>query len=174
MPPTTLLVLGVTVMSGVAAFIVDRTEPWPDDVPPRASYDRIWESDPRLRQSQTREQYLAGILRFHSGSVWVPGWNRRRSEILVALGPDRASDLDQLGFRICSEWAKPESLRRISSRTLALWGDALRNARDPDQLESVLDRIRDDVGMLLQGGLEPSALTPQRYALLALTKERSR
>lgn len=174
MPPMTLLVLGVTVMSGVAAFIVDRAEPWPDEVPSRASYDRIWESDPRLRQAQTREQYLAGVLRFYSGSVWIPGWNHRRSEILGILGPDHAADLDRLGFRLSSEGLKPESLRRISSRTLALWGDALRNARDPDQAESVLERIQDDVGRLVQGDLEPSAVTPQRYALLALTKERSR
>ncbi|HLY11463.1 MAG TPA: hypothetical protein VKW04_19320, partial [Planctomycetota bacterium] len=155
----------------IATALVGRPESWPEDVPPRAFYDRIWESDARLQSLQPREHYLAGVLRFYSGTVWVPGWKRRQSEIQNVPGPDRIADLALLGRWISSEWSKPESISRISSKTLALWGTALRDARDAEQFDPVLERIRDDVRSLLDGSLPPSAVTPERYGAPALPKE---
>jgi hypothetical protein len=165
MPPTTPLVAGAAILSIAASLLLSRAEPWPQDVPPRAHYERIWDSDPGLRRVQTCEQYLAGVLRFYSGSVGMPGWNRRRAEILDRLGPSRAADLDLLGRLLSAEWAKPEPMRRISSRTLALWGNVLREARGADRASAALERIGDDVRSVVDGELSPSAVTPERYAL---------
>lgn len=172
--PQLVLLAGVVILSGCAAVLVDRDESWPDGVPPRAYYERVWNSDPRLRDLQPREQYLAWVLRFYSGTFLVPGWTRRQAEIVACLTPDQARlaepDLELLGQVISSEWSKHDSIRRISSRTLAIWGEVLAEARDGGRLTPALDRIRDDVRGLLQGDLEPSAITHSRYHALALTQ----
>lgn len=173
MPHTVLLFIGAAILSGCAAVAIDRAEPWPEGIPPRAYYERVWESDPRLRQLQPREQYLAWVLRFYSGGFLVPGWTRRQAEIVADLDPERARlaepDLAQLGQLISSEWSKDDSIRRISSKTLALWGRVLGEARDADRLTPALDRIRADVRDLVQGALEPSSITLSRYDGTALT-----
>jgi hypothetical protein len=169
-----LLVIGVAVMSCCAAVLVDHAEAWPEAVPSRAYYERIWESDPGLRRAQPREQYLAGVLRFYSGSFLVPGWKERQAQIAAALSPEQARlaepDLALLGQWISSEWSKPDPLRRISSRTLAVWGTVMTSARDEDEIVPVLEQIRDDVRLLLEGTLEPAAVTSDRYPALVFTK----
>jgi len=178
MPKTVLLVIGVAVMSGGAALIIDRADAWPEEVPSRAYYERIWESDSRLQQLQPREQYLARVLRFYSGSPFVPGWARRQAEIAVHLRPEEARllepDLELLGRLISSEWSKPDPVRRISPKTLALWEKALTTACERDQVAPLLEQIRGDVRLLLEGALKPAAVTLDRYPALALTRERPR
>jgi len=175
MPHSVLLVVGVAVLSGFAAVLVDRAEAWPEEVPSRAYYERIWESDPRLQQLQPREQYLAWVLRFYSGGFLVPGWKERQAQISARLRPGQARlvepDLALLGQLISSEWSKPDPLRRISPRTLEVWGAAISSARDPDQILPVLEQIRGDVRSLLEGGLPPTAVTADRYPALAWTKD---
>jgi hypothetical protein len=178
MPHTTFLVAGAAILSFGAVYLVGRPEEWPDGVPSRSYYEGVWQSDARHRALQPRAQYLARVLKFYSGSAGRPGWNRRQSEILELLGPEEARfaepQLVLLGQQISSEWSKPDPLRRIPSRTLALWGDALRKARDADRLAPVLDRIREDVGSVLRGELPSSALTPARYEARVLTMEAPR
>jgi hypothetical protein len=168
-------VIGVAVLSGYAAILVDHAEAWPEAVPSRAYYERIWESDPRLQQLQPREQYLAWVLRFYSGSFLVPGWKQRQAQIATHLSPEQARlaepDLALLGQLISSEWSKPDPVRRITSKTLALWGTVLTDARDAGLVVPVLEQIRDDVRSLLEGHLEPTAVTAARYPGLAFTKE---
>ncbi len=178
MPHTGLLLIGVAVMSCCGAAFIDCPEAWPDEVPSRAYYERVWESDSRLQQLQPREQYLAGVLRFYSGSSFVTGWKQRRAQIAVQLSPEQARllepDLELLGQLISSEWSKPDPVRRISSKTLALWGTAMTKACELDQMAPLLEQIRDDVRSLLQGDLEPAAVTADRYPALALTQEQPR
>jgi hypothetical protein len=170
-----LLVVGVAVLSGCAAVLVDHAEAWPEEVPSRAYYERVWESDPRLQQLQPREQYLAWVLRFYSGSFLVPGWKEREAQIAAHLSPEQARlvepDLAFLGQLISSEWSKPDPARRISSKTLAVWGAVMTSARDRDQIIPVLEQIRGDVRSLLEGGLDPTAVTIARYPATAWTKE---
>jgi hypothetical protein len=178
MPQPVLLVIGVAVMSGAAALLVDHAEAWPEAVPSRGYYERIWESDARLQQLQPREQYLAWVLRFYSGSFLVPGWTQREAEIASLLSPEESRlgepDLALLGQLISSEWSKPDPIRRISPQMLSLWGKAVAGARDSGQIVPVLERIRDDVRLLLAGALEPTAVTADRYPALAFTKETPR
>jgi len=107
MPHTGLMAIGVAVMSCCAALFIDREEAWPEEIPSRAYYERVWESDSRLQQLQPREQYLARVLRFYSGSSGVPGWKLRQAEIAVRLRPEQARllepDLELLGQLISSE-----------------------------------------------------------------------
>src|SRR5258708_28179754 len=163
MPHTGLLLIGVAVMCCCGAAYIDCPEAWPDEVPSRAYYERVWESDSKLQQLQPREQYLAWVLRFYSGSSFVPGWKQRQAEIAVQLSPEQARllepDLELLGQLISSEWSKPDPVRRISSKTLALWGTAITKTSELDQMAPLLEQIRDDVRSLLQGVLCPAAAT---------------
>jgi hypothetical protein len=169
MPPTALLVAGAAMLSGVASLIVAHAEAWPEDVPSRSYYDRIWESDLRLQRAQSREQYRAAVLRFYSGTVREPGWHRHRDEILGLLGRRRSPDLDLLGRVLSSEIAKPESLRRISPPTLAFWGKTLREARDAGKVSALLDRMSEEVRALIDPE-PPAEGTGDRYIPLALAK----
>ncbi len=169
MPPTALLVAGAAILSGVASLIVAHAEAWPEDVPFRSYYDRIWESDPRLQRAQSREQYRAAVLRFYSGTAREPGWHRRRAEFVGLLGPARAADLDLVGGVLSSEIARPESIRRIPPSTLALREKALRGARDAGTAAALLDRIGDEVRGLIDPE-PPPAPAGDRYASLARAK----
>jgi hypothetical protein len=175
MPQSLLLVISVAVMSGGAALVIDHSEPWPEAVPSRAYYERIWKSDARLRELLPREQYLAWVLRFYSGTFLVPGWRQRQAEIASHLSPEQSRlaepDLAQLGQLISSEWSKPDPVRRISPEMLGVWGKAMAGARDTGRILPVLEEIRDDVRLLLGGGLEPAAVTADRYTAPAFTKE---
>ena len=172
MPHTVLLVIGVAVMSGGAAVVIDRSESWPDYVPSRAYYERVWQSDARLRKGLSCEQYLAGVLRFYSGSFLAPGWTQRQARILEDLPPLQARlvepELAQIGQLLASEWS------RLPAATIALWDRTLKDARDADRLAPVLQRIRDDVRALVDGSLDPATVTVDRYSPAALTREGTR
>jgi hypothetical protein len=169
MPPTALLVAGAAILSGVASLIVAHAEAWPEDVPSRSYYDRIWESDLRLQRAQSREQYRAAVLRFYSGTAREPGWHRRRAEMISLLGPLRTADLDLVGRILSSEIARPESIRRIPPSTLAFWEKTLRGTRDAGTAAALLDRIGDEVRGLIDPEPTPAA-TGDRYVTLALVK----
>lgn len=165
-------------LSAGATQFVDLADPWPETMPPRGYYEHAWESDGRLRHLQSRRQYLDGVRSFYLGTLGVPGWNQRREQILGQLTPEQGRitepDLDLIGRLVSSEWSKPDPLRRISPKTLSLWGSVLIDARDQDCLVSALDAIRDDTRALLAGGLAPWSITRERYAPMALTKENTR
>lgn len=169
MPPTALLAAGAAILSGVASLIIAHCEAWPEDVPSRSYYDRLWESDLRLQRAQSREQYRAAVLRFYSGTAREPGWHRRRREFLNLLGPGRTADLDLVGRILSSEIARPESIRRIPPSTLAFWDKTIRGARDAATAGALLDRIGDEVRGLIDPE-PPPASSGDRYATLALAK----
>jgi len=169
MPPTALLVAGAAILSGVASLIVAHSEAWPEDVPSRSYYDRIWESDPRLQRARSREQYRAAVLRFYSGTAREPGWRRRRAELLGLLGPGRTPDLDLLGRALSSEMARPQSIRRMPSSTLAFWEKTLRGGHGAAAAAAPIDRIGDELRALTDPEPSPTPLG-DRCVTLALAK----
>jgi hypothetical protein len=104
---------------------------------------------------------------FYRGSVLVPGWTRRQVSLVGLLGPDESRlaepELTRLGQLLSSEWAKDNRIRRISSEELAVWGGVLSEACRRGTAMAALDTIGADVRGLLDGRLDPDAVTRDRY-----------
>jgi hypothetical protein len=73
--------------------------------------------------------------------------------------------LSLLGRDIASEWAKDNSVRRVDSRHLAIWGAAAARAVKEENVDETLQKISMDLQKLLALDLAPSSITADRYHL---------
>lgn len=140
---------------------------WPAELPPRAYFEQQWRADPTNRALQEQDDYLLWITRFYEGFNMVPGWldmmEQVRERIPAARWRAVQPRLWQLGQRIGSEWAKDNEVRKLNTRSAAVWRDALLEALSQDDLEHYLDRLDADVSALLNGELDNSSIRFERY-----------
>lgn len=161
-----LLIATAAVQSCVRAP-VERVE-WPDDLPPIEHYERIYEQDAGNQAVQSRAEYLQWVVRFYKGwKLYQDGWQMTSQDILhnMESGPvkDRVeAKLARLGRLISGEWAKHTDQRRIRSRELSIWGQALVDSMGGDE-EQLIDRVTSDVRSLLSKDLDPVEINLQRY-----------
>lgn len=162
-----LLIATATVASCVRAP-VERLE-WPDGLPPIDHYERIYKMDAENRSVQTREQYLQWVVRFYKGwKLYQDGWHMTTRDVLHDMedgaGKHRMREkLAHLGKLISGEWAKNSDSRRIRSRELSIWGQALVESMAGGGEEALIDRVTRDVEALVSGDLEPIEINHQRY-----------
>lgn len=162
----TLLAMTLT-MSCVRAP-VERVE-WPDDLPPMDYYVRVYEQDRENKAVQTREKYLQWVVRFYKGwKLYQDGWDRTTRDVLHGIEDGAKKDrmkgkMHHLGKLISAEWAKNSGNRRIRSRELSIWGQALLEAMDRGREEALIDQVTRDVSALLSGNLKPTRVNLKRY-----------
>jgi hypothetical protein len=68
-----------------------------------------------------------------------------------------------LGRHIGGEWAKHNDVRRLNTRTAAVWRDALLEALRQNDLDAYLLRLEEDVAAMLSGQLGNDAIRFERY-----------
>lgn len=165
------LVLACLVLLGGCAGMAQRASDWPEGLPARGHYERLYALDHVNQASgQTLAEYLLWVRRFYTG--WGPqpdGWHATAAQILAEIDPTRYAvvhaELAMLGTLISGEWAKLSPARVIRNRTVAVWGEALAAASIEGEYEPLIDRVRADVLALLDGTLDPQAITRERYQL---------
>ena len=145
-------------------------EHWPDQLPARSHYVNAYENDPRIHPLQTREHYLRWIVNFYQGTLWYRnGWNDLVPDLLAEADTEQQAQLWErklykLGRDISTEWAKNKNYRRIHNYQLSVWGNAVSKAiAEEEDIEATIDRIAQDVEALIAGGLEPKAISGERY-----------
>lgn len=162
-----LLVVMATIVS-CARAPVERVA-WPDGLPPIEHYERIYEQDVENRAVQSRDKYLQWVIRFYKGwTLYQDGWHMLTRDVLHNMddgaGKHRMREkLARLGKMISGEWAKNSDSRRIRSRELSIWGQALLNSMNSGEEEELIDRVTRDVDALLSGDLDPVDTNLQRY-----------
>lgn len=161
-----LALLGVAVIL-VSCATVEPEKPWPQGAAPREHFVRHYRADAANQRVQTREEYLYWVRRFYKGYSLVPGWFSITRQILKSLDGDHHTlaeqELYELGERIGSEWAKDNGVRRIDTRTTAIWGQAAMEAARRGDLENFLGVLRDDVESLLAGRTSVKEISLERY-----------
>lgn len=144
---------------------------WPEQLPAQRYFVSSYEQDSENKALQSQEDYLTWIVRFYLGWELMPtGWHDLRENMLFGLeGSDYVEmeqDLGALGAKISAEWAKDNSVRKIDSAMLSLWGSVIQADFAVDARMSSVELIMQDVNAVLVGATPPSAINEERYARL--------
>jgi hypothetical protein len=147
--------------------LVELLAGWPAELPAASTFRRVWQDDADNRRMQSEIDYLQWVQRFYQGSQLVPGWLSVSIEVgeglTVAEQASIARSLQQLGISIGAEWAKSNDVRRIDTRMVAVWRDALLESLRRDELPAYLQILAQDVDALLAGRLAVAAVSYERY-----------
>ena len=144
-------------------------EHWPTEVPDKNRILAVYHKDPINKAKQTPEEYLLWVERFYMGwEVYRRGWLKTTNELLEQIETPAEQrkfkkKMDKLGFAICSEWAKKSKTRRIYTRHVSVWGNALVESLDRGEYEQLIEKVQADVNALLAHQLEPEVITAGRY-----------
>ncbi len=162
------LLLSLCCMALLAACVTQESLPtWPGELPPRSSFQELWRADAANRDVQSEADYLLWVTRFYQGFNMVPGWLGMTEQVKARLPAEQWQNaeprLRELGRRIGAEWAKDNTVRKLNTRTAAVWRDALLEALAQDDLDAYLLRLEQDVAALMDGELANDAIRFERY-----------
>jgi hypothetical protein len=162
------LLLSICCMVLLAACATRETLPtWPVELPSRSSFQELWRADSANRAVQTEADYLLWVTRFYQGFNMVPGWLGMTEQVKARLPAEHWQQaeprLRELGRRIGAEWAKDNTVRKLDTRTAAVWRDALLEALAQDDLDAYLLRLEQDVAALMNGELANDTIRFERY-----------
>ncbi len=155
-------------MALLAGCVTRQPEPeWLEGIPPRAQFAAEWQRSVDNQPLQSEAEYLLWVMRFYTGYRAVPGWLQMTEQVMQRLRPEEravtSARLFELGARIGAEWAKDNSVRRLTTRSAGVWRDALLEALSRDELGAYLDRLSADVDALLAGELGNDEINFERY-----------
>ena len=115
----------------------------------RAEYQR----DHLNQKLQTWKEYWGWVQGFYKGNFLADGWTKYSQTTLDVVKskdarPGIVKKLNRLGKLISREWAKHDSVRKITTTDLRRWHDAITEARRNDDgtgqgIQSALDKIND-------------------------------
>lgn len=164
LPIKLCLIVYFLLMSGCTQL----REDWPSEVPNKNRFLAVYNKDPINKAMQTPEEYLLWVERFYMGwEIYRRGWLKTTNELMAEIEPAKQAEykkkMNKLGFAICSEWAKKSKTRRIYTRHVSVWGNALVESLDRGEYDQLVERVQADVDALLAHKLEPDLITASRY-----------
>ncbi len=140
---------------------------WPADIPARNYFQKQWRADAANKSVQDREDYLLWVVRFYQGYQLAPGWLDMMEQVNVRVPAEERvqvrAALFELGSIIGGEWAKDNGVRKVSTRSAAVWRDALLESLSQDDLHPYLDKLQQDVEALMSGSLGNDEIVFERY-----------
>lgn len=142
---------------------------WPDQVPSRTLFVNTYNDDTDNKDIQTQEEYLLWIQRFYLGwEIYRRGWLQMTDELVAEVDDPKQQKIIEkkmhnLGLKISREWAKKTKQRRIYTRHVAIWGNALLESLDKGESMLLIDKVNEDVNALLAHKIEPKMITENRY-----------
>lgn len=117
-----------------------------------AFFKQRYEADAANKARQSWKDYHAWVETFYEGKRFppVPGWADREREILGKLPQARRGEvheaLEGTARLLASEWAKDNSVRKVSTGDLQAWGRRFSDAaEDPDVLLQALHDVEADL-----------------------------
>lgn len=154
-----------------ACQTLDTTQYWPDDIPDRKNFIPSYLEKRNIKtvDPEVLNQHLVWVIRFYHGTTIYPnGWNNASAMLLASIEDPAvkeavAQDLHQLGIKIVNEWAHENELRNINSTNIATWGSALRTAAQRNDQIGFLEKINNDVDLLIARQLKTEDINYERY-----------
>jgi hypothetical protein len=115
-----------------------------------AHYRAAYEADAANKAKQAWSEYWGWVQRFYAGQSFPPvaGWKKREEELTRqhAARPDVVDAVRRVGRTLAAEWAKDNSVRKVSTSDLQAWGKRFGDAaRDADALLATLRSVEDEV-----------------------------
>lgn len=165
-----LLLSSLVFLSGCAVWKTDISRAnWPEKAPPRADFEAEYAADKANQEVQTKEEYLLWVKRFYTGwRLYSDGWIDLVPEVLSEvedseLRAELEAELYSMGRDIASEWAKNTEGRRVHTRHLSVWGNAMRDAMASGETKDMIEQISHDVDQLMDRKLTIGDITAARY-----------
>lgn len=118
----------------------------------QAFFQQQYEADAANKGKQGWKDYQDWVRTFYEGKTFppVPGWKSREKDILSKMPSARQGEvsaaLAKAGQLLAAEWAKDNSVRRVSTSDLQTWGRRFSDAaKDPDALLKALREVEAEV-----------------------------
>jgi hypothetical protein len=149
--------------------IARQADAWPDGMPSRAYFLKVYEADEANKKIQTQEEYLTWIVRFYKGwELYRRGWIKMTDELVAQVDdPHQIKEVrykvNRIGRLVSGEWAKRSDTRTIYLRHVSIWGNALLESLDRDQALPLINRVNQDVDDLLAHRITADIITAERY-----------
>lgn len=146
-----------------------RLASWPSDMPSREFFVAHYESDVENKKEQDVDDYLLWVLRFYKGwELYSNGWSKVTEDSLhgvtnPALALEIRTKMNLIGEGIACEWAKGKKDRRILTRHVVVWGNALIESMKRDQELALINRVLADVNALLANQVALDDVKAERY-----------
>lgn len=163
-----LILLAIGWLGGCATS-ADRHAAWSASLPAQAGFAAFYLQDRRNAEMQSLDQYLVWVERFYQGwDLYPTGWNQISRDLAGKItdpGVKREIEakLRRLGIAIAAEWAKDNSVRRITTRHVGIWGNALQKSAERAEIPNIVDRVLDDVDNLLNNRIAADVITENRF-----------
>ena len=112
-------------------------------------------SDYTLTLSSLSKEEREWFKTFQEGTFLIDGWQTITEELLAntpaSLREHQRKRLEQLGLKIGMEWSKDNDIRRVDTKMLQQWGQALKKAakKNPEQLPEIIVSIDQEISNIL-------------------------
>ena len=142
---------------------------WPQGMPSRDYFVAQFESDPVNKQDEELDEYLLWVVRFYEGwELYHNGWIKvTKDSVATVKDAQKAEEITHkmnlIGQGIASEWAKGKKDRRILTRHIVVWGNALVESIKRDQEIPLIDRVLADVNGLVAKEVAIDEIRADRY-----------
>lgn len=163
-----LMFLAIGWLCGCSAELVIQSA-WPETLPPQTWFTDRYEQDRQNAERQSREQYLTWVERFYqSWDMYPTGWSQISRDLVAKIADPTAkmkgeTKLLHLGVAIAAEWAKDNTVRLITTRHVAIWGNALRKSAERAEIMEIVDLVLDDVDNLLNHRMAADIIAENRF-----------
>jgi hypothetical protein len=138
-------------------------------VPPRADFEAVYNADIDNQQEQTLNEYLMWVDRYYNGwELYRRGWLDVSADLVSQVDdPAVVAEIERkmylVGRAIAGEWAKKINSRKIYTRHVAVWGNALVESMNRGEELKLISIVQRDVYSLLASQLPINAITADRY-----------
>lgn len=142
---------------------------WPAGVPARSYFEAVYAADLCNQQEQELVDYLKWVVRYYEGwELYRRGWKDVTEDLVTqieepVLAVEIKRKMDAIGQSIAGEWAKKTATRRIYTRHVAIWGNALVEAMNRSEEVKLIDIVARDINDLLAHSLSVDDITADRY-----------
>lgn len=164
-----ILLSGLLACSTTSNKIAREADSWPQGMPSRAYFVKVYEADKVNKDIQTQEEYLTWIVRFYNGwELYRRGWIKMTDELVAQVDDPRQVKeikfkIDRIGRLVSGEWAKKSDTRTIYLSHVSIWGNALLESLDRNQALPLINRVNQDVDDLLAHKINADVITAERY-----------
>lgn len=145
------------------------TNNWPAHLPPRDYFVAHYEADTENKASEDLDEYLLWVIRFYEGwELYNNGWTKVTQDSLrgvkdPVVAQEIKTKMDLIGRGIASEWPKNKKDRRIFTRHIVVWGNALVEAIKRDQELHLINKVLADVNGLVAYQVAVDDIKAERY-----------
>jgi hypothetical protein len=142
---------------------------WPSDMPARSIFVAAYEADIINKPDQDLDEYLLWVFRFYKGwELYRNGWSQVINDSLIGVNDpvvaqEIKTKMEFIGLSIASEWAKNKKDRRILTRHVVVWGNALIESIKRGERLTLINKVLNDVAAILDKKIGLDEVNAERY-----------